>query len=152
MTSRISNRYHSIQNLILHLLSRKIWANFEKSRKKKFSTPNFGRVFDLIPGRFRMFDYIFLILYIKKYRKNIPIVLWRPVTRSKYWKTKKKSFFGHKSTPTQNHVAFLNFWRLQAHSEFNSTSFEPKTRRRTALRAARYSPVPFWNNPGALEF
>ena len=31
-------------------------------------------------------------------------------------------------------MTFLDFRKLQAHSEFNSTSFEAKTRRRTALR------------------
>ena len=55
-------------------------GNIPWNLEKKFSTPNFGRVFDFVPPR----DYFYLILHIKKYRKNIPTVLWRLVTRSSH--------------------------------------------------------------------
>ena len=112
-------------------------TQFREISKQNFSTPNFGRIFDFVPVPSGIFDFIFLILHLKKYRKNTSIVLRRDPMGSQIPKTKKKSFFRHKSTPTQNHVTFLDFWKLQAYSEFNSTTFEPKTKRRTALRAAR---------------
>ena len=45
--SRMSYWYHSIQNLILHLFSRKIWVNFVKSRKKISRLPTLAEFLTL---------------------------------------------------------------------------------------------------------
>ena len=42
-------------------------GQFREISKKNFSTPNFGRVFDLVPGPSRIFGKIYLILHIRKY-------------------------------------------------------------------------------------
>ena len=65
--------------------------------------------FDFVPGRSRIFDLIFLIIYIKKYGTNISIVLRRDFTGSKIPKNSKKSAFRHKFTPPQNHVTIFGF-------------------------------------------
>ena len=52
-------------------------------------------------------------------------------------KLKKRRFLAINPRLRKITWLFLNFWNLQAHSEFNSTSFEAQTRRRTAPRAAR---------------
>ena len=106
----------SIRNIIVlmtvwHLKSphNQFMGKFRKMSKKIFWTPNFGSIFDFVPGRSGIFDFIFLILYIKKYGTNkfkISTYTWcYRVQNTK--KLKKSRFFA--INPRLRKITWL-FW------------------------------------------
>ena len=102
-----------------------------KSRKKISRLPTLAGFLTLFPGLPAFLLNFSDSLYQKVSEKYSHSAV-TSCDKVQILKKLKKSFFSHKSSPTQNHVTFLDFWRLQSHSEFNSTPFELKTKRRTA--------------------